>query len=47
MQITDYLTYFQLDEIIKEIIETKAGQMEVPGFEVEDLEIILNHLCTK
>ena len=31
---------------IREIIETKAGQMEIPGFKSEELETILNHLCT-
>ena len=49
----DSLTYFKLDEqdvwkisTIREIIETKAGQMEIPGFKSEELETILNHLCT-
>ena len=31
---------------IKEIINTKAGMLEVPGFQTEELEEILHHLCT-
>ena len=45
------LTYHQLNQAetwtisaIKEIINTKAGMMEVPGFEIDELEEILNHL---
>ena len=48
------LSYFRLDEneswkvsMIEEIVETKAGQMEVPGFELEELEALLDYLCTK
>ena len=47
------LTYHQLDQnetwkvsSIKEIINAKAGLLEVPGFENEELEEILCHLCT-
>ena len=47
------LTYHQLNQeetwkisAIKEIINTKAGMMEVPGFETDELEEILGHLCT-
>ena len=50
---SDSLTYHQLDEkdiwkvpAIKEIINTKAGVLEVPGFELVELEEILCHLCT-
>ena len=47
------LTYHTLDpseawkvSSIKEIINTKAGMLEVPGFQIEELEEILHHLCT-
>ena len=47
------LTYHTLDpseawkvSSIKEIINTKAGMLEVPGFQTEELEEILHHLCT-
>ena len=31
----------------KEIMETKANNMEVPGFDTEELEEMLNHICTE
>ena len=47
------VTYFKLEEnerwkisMIKEVVDTKAGQLEVPGFEHEELEALLKHLCT-
>ena len=47
------LSYFKLQEdemwkvpMIKEIINIKAGQIEVPGFEPEELEALLKHICT-
>ena len=47
------MTYHTLDpseawkvSSIKEIINTKAGMLEVPGFQIEELEEILHHLCT-
>ena len=47
------LTYHTLDpseawkvSSIKEIINTKAGMLEVPGFQIDELEEILHHLCT-
>ena len=47
------LTYFKLNEndswkvkVIREIIDTKAEALEVPGFEALELEEILCHLCT-
>jgi hypothetical protein len=47
------LTYHTLDpseawkvSSIKAIINTKAGMLEVPGFQIEELEEILHHLCT-
>ena len=33
-------------EPIKEIIEAKAGNMEIPGFSKEELDDILLYLCT-
>ena len=46
-------SYFPLDEddkwkvgMIKEIIDAKNDVMEVPGFEQDELETILLHLCT-
>ena len=49
----DLLSYFPLDELerwkipmINQIVDIKAGQMELPGFELEELEDILHHLCT-
>ena len=50
----DNLAYFKLNNedlwkvsTAKEIIEAKAGSMEIPGFELEELEIMLNYICTK
>ena len=47
------LKYFPLDEkdgwkvaFIKEIIDVKNDELEVPGFENDELETILLHLCT-
>ena len=49
----DNLEYFKLenDELwkitqIQEIINVKAGNMEVAWFEIDELEILLSHLCT-
>ena len=49
----DNLEYFKLenDELwkipqIQEIINVKAGNLEVAGFENDELEILLSHLCT-
>ena len=48
------LSYFNLSEgekwkiaPIQEIIQAKAGQLDIPGFETEELETILSHLCTE
>ena len=50
----DTIPYFNLSEdehwkvdSIKEIIDVKAGNLDVPGFDLEELETILNHLCTE
>ena len=50
----DSLTYFKLKEtdkwkipMIKEIIETKVDELEVPGFDREELANVLHHLCTE
>ena len=47
------LTYHQLDEtdrwkvgVIKEIIDIKAGVLEVNGFDDDEVDCILSHLCT-
>jgi hypothetical protein len=32
---------------VKEIIEAKAGNLEIPEFDLEELEDILNHICTE
>ena len=49
----DSLEYFKMrdDELwkipqIQEIINVKVGNLEVAGFENEELEILLSHLCT-
>ena len=48
------LKYFPLDEkdrwkvdLIKEVIDAKNDDLEVPGFEIDELETILHHLCTE
>ena len=48
------LPYFKLEEkdawkvpMVKEIIDIKAGQLEVPGFELKEIEALLHHLCTE
>jgi hypothetical protein len=48
------ISYFNLSEDqkwkishIQEIINAKAGNLEIPGFEFEELETILSHLCTE
>ena len=33
-------------EAIEEIINVKSGLLDVPGFELEELEDILSYLCT-
>ena len=50
----DSISYFSLSEdehwkvdSIKEIIDVKAGNLDVPGFHLDELETILNHLCTE
>ena len=50
----DMIKYCKLKEedlwkvsMAKEIIETKANNMEVPGFDNEELEEMLNHICTE
>ena len=47
------LTYNELDKddvwkvaAIKEVVNAKFGVLEVPGFELDELEEILDHLCT-
>ena len=49
----DGIEYNKLDEndvwkvdAIKEIISVKSGTLEVPGFELEELQEILSYLCT-
>ena len=49
----DTLEYFKLDDDelwkisqIKEIINVKAGNLEVPGFEDDELDTLLSYLCT-
>ena len=46
------LTYHKLEEqamwkvpMIKEIINIKSDEMKVPGFQYEELDVILEHLC--
>ena len=48
------LSYFPLDVedswkvgVIKEIIDAKSDVLEVPGFDDDELETILLHLCTE
>ena len=50
----DKISYFKMEEedlwkvsTVKEIIEAKAGNLEVPGFDLEELEEILNYICTE
>ena len=50
---TDKLSYHKLEkeehwkiDIIKEIIDIKAEELIVPGFDNEEIETILHHLCT-
>ena len=50
----DTIPYFNLSEDehwkiapIKEIIDVKAGNLDIPGFDLEELESILSHLCTE
>ena len=47
------INYFRLDEkeslkvqCIQEIIEAKNNRVEIPGFEGEELQAMLNYLCT-
>ena len=47
------INYFKLDEkeswkvqCIQEIIEAKNNRVEIPGFEEEELQAMLNYLCT-
>ena len=53
MEDSERLSYIMIEEMdrwkvpyIKEIIDIKAGLMEVPGFDTEELDTILCHLCT-
>ena len=48
------LSSFKLEEkdawkvpMVKEIIDIKADQLEVPGFELKEIEALLHHLCTE
>ena len=48
------LTYKQVDmedmwkiPCIQEIIDIKAGVIEVPGFNIKELEEMLRHICTE
>ena len=50
----DVVSYFKLEDnefwkvqAIKDIIDTKAGKLDVPGFTMEELDEILLHLCTE
>ena len=53
---TEYLSAipsFELEEsnkwrvpFIKELIDIKAGNLEVTGFEFDELEEVLDHICT-
>ena len=47
------LKYFKLDDnekwkvsMIQEIIDLKQGELEVPGFDLEELDAMLHYLCT-
>ena len=51
---TNVVSYFKLEDnefwkvqAIKDIIDTKAGKLDVPGFTMEELDEILLHLCTE
>ena len=48
------LSYFNLDEtqqwrvpLIKELMKAKTEVVEVPGFDLDELQDILHHLCTE
>ena len=50
---TDSLNYLGSNEEnswkvtpIREIVETKAGNLDIPGFDTDELETILHNLCT-
>ena len=50
----DSLTYFKLEDdekwkitAIREIVDTKLGLMDIPGFDLEELETLLSYLCTE
>ena len=50
---TDSLNYLGSNEEnswkvapIREIVETKAGNLDIPGFDSDELETILHYLCT-
>ena len=50
----DSISYFKLSEdehckisSIQEIIYVKAGNLDFLGFDLEELETILSHLCTE
>ena len=49
----DRITYHDLEDTkkwkipcIMEIVDAKVGQLDIDGFTNEELEEILNHLCT-
>ena len=46
----DYYKVEEIDEwkvnIVKELIEIRSGELEVPGMEVDDLKEILECICT-
>ena len=49
----DSIEYFKLEpdeswkvDSIKELIEVKQGKVEVPGFDKDELDTILDYLCT-
>ena len=51
---SDVVSYIKLEDkdlwkvqVIKDIIDTKAGIKEVTGFSTEELTDILSHLCTE
>ena len=48
------ISYFNLSEDqkwkishIQEIINAKVGNLDIPGFEFEELETIISHFCTE
>ena len=33
-------------DVIREIVDIKDGQLNVPGFNTEELDLILKHVCS-